>query len=373
LPEPRIILSGGGTGGHVFPAVAVAAEIRRLAPRAALLFVGRRDGMEKEAARAAGIDYAWVPTQRLNALGAVRLLMPLWPDPPSVRQSKAILATFKPTVVLGTGGYVSVAPVLAACSLGVPAAIHEQNAIPGRANRFLSLAPFARCVRKIMLSFEPAMRSIPRSRAVLTGLPVRREIVEPRTKADARRELGLDPDAATLLVLGGSQGAQAINELVVAALPGLLGSGLQILHHCGAEKFDEMCRQAQLPEHASYHPFRFSNEIWNAYRSADVVVARAGASTVAEILCCGLPSILIPYPFSPTGDQRANAGFVAESGAGATVEQSSLTPEVLSQMVLSLVGDSERREAMSRAALSLARPDAAKRVAEIVLELSGSE
>lgn len=373
MSEHRVILAGGGTGGHVFPALAVAEELRRLCAGVSILFVGRHRGMEKDLARAADLEYAWIPTQKLNALSALALLVPLWPDSPSVRQSKAIVRTFKPTVVLGTGGYVSVAPIIAACALRIPAAIHEQNAIPGRANRFLSLKVFARSVRRIMTSFEPAMRRFPASRTILTGLPVRREITEPLGKREARLDMGLDPDHRTLLVLGGSQGAQALNDLVISALPELLDSGLQVLHHCGAEKFDEMCKNARLPERDGYFPFRFSNEIWKVYRSADVVLARAGASTVAEILCCGLPSILVPYPFSPTGDQQANAEFVAESGAGRAVDQNSLTPQVLCETVSSIVGDSKRRDAMSRAALSLARPDAAKRVAEVVLELSCSE
>jgi len=381
-PASRFALVGGGTGGHVYPALAVAEELKRLVPQAKLLFIGG-DRLERRVVPAAGLPFRAISVHGLAGRGlsawarrvrsAAELLigLPLW-------QSLLILRRFRPQAVIGTGGYVSGPVILAARLMRIPCLAVEGNRTPGLTSRIVSrmvqvmavawpdLAPF----------FEARMRRD--ARVVVTGMPVRSALLE-LTREQGAAALGFDPARPILLVLGGSLGSQRINKAVTGALRVLENveantRDLQVLHMVGPERLPGVSQEEMQALVPGYRAVRYLDQDYpHAIAAADLVVARAGASTVAEVIARHLPSVLVPWAAASTGEQVRNAEPLARSGAAVVIPDPELTPQRLAQALSEILWDRERRERMSQAAALLGHADAAARVAELALGLAKGE
>ena len=278
-------------------------------------------------------------------------------------RARGVLNRFGPDVVVGTGGYTTAAVLIAQRSLGGAIVIHEQNAVPGRTNRWL-----ARMSRKVCVSVEGSAAFFPEDKVVVTGMPVRKEFAALPDKKDARRALGLEADAFTILVVGGSQGARRLNELVVGMWPLVDDGSTQVLHQVGERNLDEV-RSKEIPNDSMYHIAPYL-DMPVAMAGADLVIGRSGASTIAEITAAGLPSIMIPYPYAYADHQRLNAGYLAKKNAAIVYEQDAATCQILASAVTDLRASPNKLNEMASASASLGKVDAAKKVAEVVLSLA---
>lgn len=360
----RVVIAGGGTAGHVFPAVALAEHLRS-AHGAAVAFVGSARGQEARLVPAAGFEFHAVAAEPMpRKLSAQAVRAPLTALS-SVRTCRPLVADAD--VVVGMGGYASLSAVLAARWSRRPLVVHEQNAVPGLVNRIASRGAAA-----IGVGFADAIaRFGSRSgRAVVTGNPVRSSILRVAEERDALEkeacaELDLDGDVPTLLVTGGSQGALALDRLLADVLAGWSGrDDVQAIVLAGPGHLGEV-GSASSPR---VRVVGFLERMELAYAAADVAVARAGASTTAELTVCGLPMILVPYPHATEDHQRANARELERAGAARVLEQSTLTAPALASAIDALLADRVARDRMADAALAWGRPDAAERLAALVLE-----
>lgn len=376
--EVRVVLAAGGTGGHVYPALSVASELKRLRPGARLLFVGG-DRMEAQVVPAAGLRFRSISVHGLAGRGlaglarrarsAAELALGI-----PLGQSLRLLRKFRPQVVVGTGGYVSGPVLLAAKLLGIPRMALEGNRTPGLTTKLVTKMVDVMAVAWPEQEEAFRERVKPPARVVVTGLPVRPELAYV-TREQGARALGLDPNLRTLVALGGSLGSRRINEALTGALR-LMGVGgrlreLQILHATGKQNpvlltEEEAQRIAPLYRSLPY----LDVEYVSALASADLVVARAGASTVAEIAARGLPSILIPWSQATTGEQVLNARPFAKAGAATVIPDADLTPERLAEALEDLLWDDAKRQRMAQASRLMGKPRAARAVAELALELA---
>lgn len=350
----RILITGGGTGGHLFPGIALAEEFQRRSRSHVVLFVGSRKGLEERVLPPLG--YALETISGVALLGArpLQKLVGVFALLAGMVQALVIVLKFRPQLVVGTGGYASASVILAAWVLGRETAICEQNSIPGLTNRIL-----ARLVKKVFIAFEESYRFFPKERTFLTGNPVRRTV---RERAAVARTGG---ERFCLLVLGGSQGARSINRSMVEALATLapLRERLEVIHQTG---FADV---AWVEEAYAQKQFRarvcaFITDMAEAYLPADLVIARAGAITVSEVLVWGKPALYIPYPYAAYNHQEVNARVVAEQGAARIVLDKDLTGERLGTTVIELLQHPEELRRMGTRARALARPEAAKAVVD---------
>jgi len=353
-----VILTTGGTGGHIFPALVMAEELRRQYPGLRLKFVGSLYGPEKKLAEKKGIPFEGLPVRGflghgLHALAAGGLMAA------ALVRAAGIIRRFKPQIVAGFGGYAAFAPMLAAAILGVPCVLHEQNSIAGASNRFLS-----KFSRRVCLSW-PDTRSFARTKCVLTGNPVRADVCA--VGREARQW-----STRRLLVLGGSQGARALNIFLPKILPQLATTGVEIRHQSGKDG-EAITRQAY--KAAGYTPecvIAFIDDMAEAYRWADIAMCRAGASTAAELCAAGLPSVLVPFPFAAHDHQTHNARILENAGMAVLVPESELRSRNAGTLLLELFEDTERRRQMSLAAMKTSRPYAAAKLAAVLEEVSNS-
>lgn len=356
----KVIIVAGGTGGHLFPGLAVARKLREKKKNSEVIFIGKKKGWETEIVSREGFKFisisagGWLgksPGKKIySALESLR----------GFRQSFFILKRLRPQVVIGMGGYVSGSFLLASRIFGFSTIIHEQNLVPGLTNRIL-----ARFVDEIAVSFPESNRFFPRGRVRVTGNPVREEI----GKSGAGR--WKSKNKRTLLIMGGSQGAHRINLVLAEAsgfLKGKMGSW-QIIHLSGKEDYDLMVRTyKKAGMEALVHPFL--QRIGEAYGEADLVVARAGATTLAEITVCGLPAIFIPYSLATKHHQEKNARWLEGKGAAITLREEELTGERLAGTILSLMADEERLSLMAENSRRWSKPQAAEEVVERILGLA---
>ncbi len=364
----NVLIAGGGTAGHVFPAIALA---RELASRGhEVRFAGTTTGQEATLVREAQFPFVAVEAKPLERRVSVRAMSAPFAAVRSVKTCRPLVDAAD--VVVGMGGYVSVPVALAAMRSRRPLVLHEQNAVPGLANR-----AFARSARTVGLSFAESRRGFPRrARTLVTGNPVRSQILavpadRDRLAKEAFEELDLDPERRTVVVFGGSQGALHVNRAVVAALPTIGSSGLQVLLLTGAAHAEAV--HSSLPKDAGA-PVRvigYLDRMELAYAAADVVIARAGATTIAEIAVCGLPSVLIPYPYATGRHQEANARALQRAGAAAMVLDDELDGGVLGERIASLFDDDQGRRRMGERATAWSRPDAAAVLAVAVIDAGG--
>jgi len=357
--EVRLIITGGGTGGHLFPGLAVAREISGRYPRSEILFVTGRRKMESEILSRSGFQQASIAVEGIKGRGWKKGMMVAAKLPWSFFQALGIIRRFYPHVVFGVGGY-SAGPVcLAAKVMGVPSAIHEQNSFPGLTNRLL-----CKRVDRVFISFEESRKHFPGGTLLLTGNPIRRELLAAE---------GTDREAKgrfTILVTGGSQGAHAVNAVFVEAMESLKGQGRDVyaIHQAG-ERDHAWVAEAYRQKALSGEVFPFIHDMAGAYRRADMVVSRAGASTISELAALGKPSILVPYPHAANNHQEANARVLVERGGAEMFLQKDFTGQGLSDLLMKYMDDKEALERMGRAAKGAGRPEAARVIADLLADM----
>ena len=357
----RIILTTGGTGGHIFPALAVAEALKRREPGVDILFVGG-SGPEGELATKAGLPFVGLPARGVFGRGLRALAAPFWMAR-AFGLAVRLIRDFEPRVVAGFGGYAGFIPVAAARLMGVATAIHEQNSVPGVTNKILG-----RFVDRVYVTYPDTGRAFPPAKTTRLGNPIRAGI------AAAAVAPG-HPGTRRLLVLGGSQGARAVNEAVLDILPRLLDAGVKVRLQAGRADFERIGLRASEVlagrPHSGGEPDvvieNFIEDMAGAYAWADLVLARAGATTLAEVTAAGKPSFLIPFPFATHDHQSVNAAFLAASGAAEVLAQSGLAGFDLAAAVIGLLADPDRLARMGQAAAALALPGAADAIAGALL------
>ncbi len=360
------MLSGGGTGGHVYPLLAVVEHLRTQEARQhhEFLYLGRADSIEQQLCEREDLPFQAIAAGALKEASFGARLRSLAQLAAGTVGSLRALASFKPDVALVSGAYVSAPPAVAAWLRRCPVAIYLPDMEPGMAVRGLR-----RVARRVAVSFPETAAHFAPGQAVVTGYPVRRALFE-TPRADALRRLELSPDLPTLLVMGGSQGARAINQAIAKQLRRLLGRA-QIVHlsgHWDISWLREERAKLRPDLQARYHIHAYLHQIADAMVSADLVVARAGAATLAEFPAAGLPAILVPYPHAGQHQDR-NAGYLVSQGAALKLDESELEGRV-ADLVLELLGDPARLQGMRQQAQRLAHPDAAAQIAALLRELA---
>ncbi|TDD97738.1 undecaprenyldiphospho-muramoylpentapeptide beta-N-acetylglucosaminyltransferase [Jiangella asiatica] len=354
----RVVLAGGGTAGHVEPALATAEAIRRADPSAQVVLLGTERGLEVRLVPERGYELALIPPVPLPRRPSPDLLRLPLRVRAAVRETAAVLRDRQAEVVVGFGGYVALPAYLAARRVGIPIVVHEANAKPGLANRI-----GARFTSHVAVA-TPGI-DLPHAQHV--GIPLRRAIAlldRAAARAEARAFFGLEPERPTLFAFGGSLGARRINEAVTAGLDPMLEAGFQLLHAVGGANADAV------KPRPGYVPLPYVDRMDLAYAAADLAVCRAGAITCAELAAVGLPAIYVPLPHG-NGEQRFNAMPTVEAGGGMLVPDGELTPSWLAREVVGLLGDQARLDAMGTAAASLGRRDADDRLVELVRSATG--
>ena len=348
----KVLVAGGGTGGHLFPGMALAEAFRVREPAGAILFVGTDNPLEISTLSKKGFDHVGIPAQGLKGRGLWRQVRSLAKIPKAFWQALGIIRRFDPDIIIGVGGYASGPVALAAWLMGKKLVIHEQNLIPGLTNRILG-----RFAHRVFISFPDNLAIFKTAKTVVTGNPVRRELltVKPAEKAAGR---------FTVLVLGGSQGAHAINRAVVEALDHLKEPArMRFIHQTGPR--DASWVASAYERHrmeATVEPF--FQDMATIYRSATMVICRAGATTIAELTALGKPAIFIPFPFATNNHQELNARYVADSGGGEVVLERDLNGELLAERIDHYVSNPKALQGMSVGVEALGRRNAAELIVD---------
>ena len=346
----HIVVTGGGTGGHLFPGIAIARAFERRLAEAAVLFVGTGRELERRVVAEAGYRHAVLQVGGLKGLGLFRQLHSLAALPGAVVRAGAILWRFRPAVVIGVGGYAAGPVCLAAWLMRIPVCLQEQNSLPGITNRLL-----ARLARRIYTSFGESQAHFPAAKVLLTGNPVREAIID----LGRKNRLRTPERPFTILVAGGSQGARSINTAIIEMLPHIdAPRTLRIIHQCGADDLERV-RQAYAAAGLDARSEAFFSDMDRQYAQADLAVCRAGATTVAELTCVGLPALFIPFPHAADNHQEINARAVVSAEAGEMIRESELNGETLWSHIRRLRNDPQRLARMAQRACSLGRPEAA--------------
>ncbi|MDD2753647.1 MAG: undecaprenyldiphospho-muramoylpentapeptide beta-N-acetylglucosaminyltransferase [Candidatus Portnoybacteria bacterium] len=371
----RVVLTGGGTGGHLFPIIAVVQEIKNLVAEnifqiplgegssVEFLFIGP-DTIGEEALAKEGITHKIIMAGKLRRYASLQNIFDIFKIPCGIVQSLWHLFFFMPNVVFSKGGYGSVPVVLAAWIFRIPVIIHESDSVPGLANKFC-----AKLSRRVAISFSEAAKYFPAKKTALTGNPVRVSLFG-GTAEQARQLFGLSGMKNVILILGGSQGAQVINDLIFTSLL-LITKRCEIIHQTGRANFESSKQLigGDIPSEYHLFPFLDDGQLAQAYAAADIVVARAGAGTIAEIAAIGKPSILIPLPKSAADHQLKNATEFAYTGGTVIMEQANLTPHLFQSEIFSLLDNPKLLKTMGENAKKFSHPDAAQKIAQEILNI----
>ncbi len=355
----RVLIAAGGTGGHIYPGIAVAKEILRRDPNSVVRFVGTARGLETRVVPKAGFELSLIESTGLKNVGWRARLRGLILLPKSFLAARRLIREFQPDVVVGAGGYVSGPVLLTASLMGRPTLVMDSNALPGWTNRVL-----ARFIDKAAVSFAEAMPYFP-GKAVLTGNPVRSEFFEVAPKTH-------DSQQMSLLVFGGSQGARAINEAMVAALPHLDSERdrLRVTHQTGAAEVEKVQRgYTGAGWGANAEVKSYIDDMVNEFAKADLIISRAGATTTAELPASGKAAIMIPFPLAADDHQRKNAEALQTAGAARMILQRDLSGERLASEIRDLLASPERISDMETAARKMARRDAAEKTVDLMEEV----
>ena len=360
MKNPRFIISGGGTGGHIYPAVAIANELKNRFPDAEFLFVGAKDKMEMQKVPHAGyaIKGLWISgIQRKitfdNVMFPLKLASSMW-------NSFKIIKSFKPDVVIGTGGFASGAVLKAASMLNIPTVIQEQNSYPGITNKLL-----AKRANKICVAYENLERFFPKDKMILTGNPVRQDLIEAADKKEAIAYFKLDANKKTLLVLGGSLGARRINQLIEKELDFLLSQNIQIIWQCGKLYLNDY---SKYNEKDNVQVVAFIDRMDLVYAAADVVISRSGASSVSELCIVGKPTIFIPSPNVAEDHQTKNAKAISDKNGAILIKESELETQ-FETIFSDLISNESKKSELSQNIKKLAKPNATKDIVEEIIKL----
>lgn len=359
----RVVMAGGGTGGHIFPAVAIAERIKEIDPEAEILFLGSEERMESRIVPKLGFRFVPIKSAPLPRSPSPKAIVNLVKLVRGVSEAVELMRDFRPDAAVVTGGYVCAPVSIASAILKIPLFIQEQNALPGLANRMAALWAEA-----VFLGFEEAIEFLPRRKAVVTGNPIRRLNRVEREEALSR--LGLRPELRTIFVMGGSQGAGSISDAVIGALNRLSELGVQLIHQTGARDLERVRKAYELAGiEAVVEPF--FEDMGLIYSAADLMISRAGGMTIAEMTSFGLPAILIPFPYAAGDHQRLNALSLQRAGAAILIPEDELSPSRLAEAIGSILSDEGRLSRMREASLRLGRPEAAAEIVEIILRRIG--
>jgi UDP-N-acetylglucosamine--N-acetylmuramyl-(pentapeptide) pyrophosphoryl-undecaprenol N-acetylglucosamine transferase len=361
----KIAVSGGGTGGHIYPALALIREIQKKDETVEFLYIGTEKGLESQLVPRENIPFKSIHITGFKRKISFENLKTILRFLKGVRDSKKMLKEFKPDVVIGTGGYVCGPVVYAASKMGIPTIIHEQNSVPGLTNKFLS-----RYVDKIAICFEEARAFFPEQKVVLTGNPRASEVLG-QDGIRGRLSAGLKLKLPTVLIFGGSRGARPINEAVVKSLTELSGKPYQVLYVTGDVHFEEVQKEVELvgnPENVIIKPF--IHNMPEVLAGIDLTVSRAGATTLAELTSLGIPSILVPSPYVTDNHQEKNARALSEHGAARLLLEKNLTGPKLVEHIDQILGNDEKLSDMKKSAKKLGIPDAAARLYRLLEELA---
>jgi UDP-N-acetylglucosamine--N-acetylmuramyl-(pentapeptide) pyrophosphoryl-undecaprenol N-acetylglucosamine transferase len=371
MASQRIVLTGGGTGGHVYPALAVAEVLKEDPDVEAILYIGVTGHLEERLAAERGLQFHGIKVSGLPRRFSPALFT--WPFEMlnAINKAKALLKEFKPTAILGTGGYASAPPLAAAQMMNIPYAVHEPDAHPGLVNKV-----FAKQASLVSVGMEAAADILKSERGptIFNGNPVRNSFVKALGRDAACAVLGLDHTLKTILVTGGSQGAQAINEAVVRALPDLLEHDppIQVIHQAGDKNAAAIKENLDrtLLLNKRYHLRPYFEDLSTPYAACDMAICRAGAMTIAELAVTGTPALFIPYPFAAADHQTHNANFLAAKGAAEVLPQSQLTAESFKSKVMELMESEERLKNMRQNMRALGKPQAAEHLAQRLKAIS---
>ncbi len=355
----RVLIAGGGTGGHLFPGIALAEEVSTRHHKNSVVFVGTDRGLEARVVPAAGYPLEIIPARGLKGMGLLRLLQGVLTLPVALFASWRILRRYRPDVVVGVGGYASFPVVFCAWLQRVPTCVQEQNALPGLTNRILG-----KFVKAVFISFEGARRYFPARKVNLIGNPIRAKLTDNFLRSKAAHA------KFTVLVFGGSLGAKRVNALMLEALDHLgdLKEGMRFIHQTGKADLEGV-RQGYASRGFDADVVEFIDDMSAAYAGADLVVCRAGATTIAELTVCKKAAILIPYPHATDNHQEVNARSLVEAGAALMFRESELTGQALGTTIRELKGAPDRLKRMEKQAGLLGRPEAAKELADVCVDL----
>jgi UDP-N-acetylglucosamine--N-acetylmuramyl-(pentapeptide) pyrophosphoryl-undecaprenol N-acetylglucosamine transferase len=366
--KKRFIISGGGTGGHIFPAIAIANKIKKEIPDAEILFIGANDKMEMKLVPDAGYSIVGLNIYGINRSLSIKGILHNLKLPfvlyKSFKKAKKTLREFKPDIAIGVGGYASASALRAAHSLKIPTLIQEQNSYPGITNKFL-----AGKVNKICVAYDHLEAFFPKEKIVKTGNPVRAEILNIQKKSEEAYEyFGLNPDKPTLMVMGGSLGARTVNQAMIAGLAKLKEAGIQVIWQTGKIYYQDALK--------AYEPYRcdeikvtdFLSRMDYAYAVADLVVSRAGASSISELSLLGKPSILVPSPNVAEDHQTHNARALSDKGAAILVRDVEAV-DIMVDTALNTISSAEKLQSLSDNVLKLAYPNSAEKIVDEIVKL----
>ncbi|MCF6157582.1 MAG: undecaprenyldiphospho-muramoylpentapeptide beta-N-acetylglucosaminyltransferase [wastewater metagenome] len=362
----KVIFAGGGTGGHLMVGLSTAEEIRSRFSDAEIIFFGTGKEFEKRCVEQRGFQFRHISARKWER-SYKRIFTFIGVIFVGIIEALFEMRRCKPSIVIGLGGYASAAPLIAAKLLNIPSVLLEQNVIPGKANRFL-----AKWVHEVYCHWRSSVKWFRRAKIVcVTGTPIRKDIAYGQEKL-CFEKFGLNPLKNTIFVTGGSQGAQAINEVMLQCLPKLesLTDTLQFIHCTGDHDY-EMVKAAYKQTKLDAFVCRFLDDMGTALRMADIIICRAGATTIAEITAIGIPAIVIPYPYATDNHQYWNAMEVASNGAGYLLQQIDLTPERVTELIGDLLNNREKYERMKRFSKEMGIPQAAVQVVDNICRVAG--
>lgn len=364
----RVIISGGGTGGHIFPAISIANAIKLRYPDAKILFVGAEDRMEMTRVPAAGYEIVGLPVAGFNRSALLKNIVVLKKLATSLLKARKVVKTFKPDIAIGVGGYASGPLLKMASRLGVPTLVQEQNSYAGVTNKLL-----AEKAARICVAYEGMERFFPKEKIVLTGNPCRKDLETNVLQEEALRFFNLDPMKKTILVIGGSLGAKTINQSILHNLPLLAESGVQVVWQAGERYLHELTMSLQSKEKSeNIHLYDFINRMDLAYKVADLVVSRAGAGSISELSILGKPVILVPSPNVAEDHQTKNAQALVDHHAAVMIKDADAQNELI-PMAVKIVNDGDTLRQLSDNIKKMALPDSANRIVDEIEKIINSK
>jgi len=371
----RILLTGGGTGGHIYPLIAIVSQIKKKIQTKGLeepefLFIGPKNKDAQESFKNLNIRCRFILAPKLRRYWSIKNFLDFFKLPVGFLQAFWWVFVWMPDITFGKGGYGSVASVIVSWVYRIPIILHESDAVPGLANRVLGV--FA---NRIIISFPKTSRYFSPKKTILIGNPIRNEVLE-ASKEKSFQTFGLKPDLPVLFITGGSQGAQRLNEITLEVLSKLLKK-CQIIHQCGSENYDWIKREAEIrlnkTQQQDYHLYPFlKDEMRQAYAAADLIISRCGANTLAEIAALGKPSILVSLSSAAYNHQKENANYFRETEAAVVIEEENLRPHLFQKQIFDLLDNPVLLQTIGERVKKLAKLDAAERIAEETLKLVSS-